>query len=203
MTAQINLYHASFRQKHLLLTFTRMLIIIGLSAMSIPAIIGLNYVQVNKITAHTSMLRDSYVRLESEWQKSRTKLSSNGSTPDIATQAIKFETILAHRTELMQFIRENSFDKSMGYSDFLTALARQHTYNIWLTNVSILKNGTMLSIEGKINDSSVLPRYLQRLASEPVMAGRQFETLKISRDDDDKHGKTPLNFIVASTSGLQ
>lgn len=203
MTAQINLYHPCFRKKHLLLTFSRMLIITLLSAMSIPVMIGMNYLEVNKITAQTNTLRDSYTRLESEWQNNRNKLSQNSSAPENAIQAIKFETILAHRTELMQFIRENSFDKSMGYSDYLTALARQHTYNIWLTNVSILKNGTLLSIEGKINDSAVLPRYLQRLATEPVMAGRQFETLKIIRDDDDKRKNTPLSFIVASTSGLQ
>jgi len=203
MTAQINLYHPGFRKKHLLLTFPRMLMIITLSAMSIPAMIGLNYVEVNKINAQTRTLRDNYNRLESEWQNNRNILSHNSSTPEIAAQAIKFETILAHRSELMQFIRENSFDRSMGYADYLTALARQHTYNIWLTNVSILKNGTTLSIEGKINDSTVLPKYLQRLATEPVMAGRQFETLKIIRDEADKRGKTPLNFIVASTSGLQ
>ena len=203
MTPQINLYHTCFRKKYLLLTFSRMVAIIVLSSLSIPALIGLNYFEVNKITAQTNKLKDSYTHLESEWQKNRNILSQKDSAPEIATQAVKFETILAHRTELMQFIRDNSFDNSMGYSDYLVALARQHTYNIWLTNISILKNGVSLSIEGKLNDSAILPQYLQRLASEPVMAGRQFETMKISREDSDSPGTSPLSFSIASTAGLQ
>jgi hypothetical protein len=199
MTAQINLYHACFRKQHLLLPFSRMLLVMFLATLGIPAMVGLNSLEVNKITAETNRLKENYYHLEQEWQKNNAILSQKNTDPKFAAQAAKLETIMAHRNEILKFIKENGFQKSTGYSDYLIALSRQHTKDIWLTNISILKNGANISIEGKMNDSATLPLYLKRLATEPLFAGTEFMTLKITRDSDENSRRPPLSFMITSS----
>lgn len=198
MIEQINLYHARFRKKELLLPLSRMITIIFLSTLIFPALIGFNHLKMSELKKQSIRLHADYNKLENEWKVVRETLTKIEPDESLLSGSSKLNTILAHRTELLAFIENNSFENATGYSDYLIALARQHTQNIWLTSIAIAKNGTSLSIEGKINNSAALPLYLQRLENEPILAHTQFVTLKITRDSTDLSEKSPLSFIIAS-----
>lgn len=200
MIEQINLYHACFRKKALLLSFSRMLIITLLAALSIPAMITLNTLQLKELEARSAALQVDYNRIQNEWKQISNLLSQQNKNSTLSSEAEKLKTILAHRTELLQFINNNSFDNNTGYSDYLIALARQHSRNIWLSSINIIKNGAALRIEGKISHSTILPLYLQRLSKEPILRGTQFKTLEITRNNDSKN-KSSLNFVISSIAG--
>jgi len=201
MTAQINFYHSRFRRKHLLLPFSRMLMITILASLSIPAMIAINNLELHKIKAQANQLQQEYNRMGAEWAKAQNTLVQKNPDPTLAAEVTKLNVILAHRAHLTQMIRNNRFEHNKGYSDYLIALARQHIANIWLTKIKITKNGTSLSLEGKTNNATTLPDYLQRLANEPILVGTQLETLRIKQDTKDHSSRSPLLFLVASTAG--
>lgn len=203
MTAQINLFHAHFHIQRLLLPFSRMTIITLLAMLIVPAIMVLNNLEIKQITHQLVTLKKEHDHSEREWNKISTLLSRRASTPEVSKQALKLETILAHRTEIMHLMTENGFDNNRGYSDYLIALARQHTHSLWLTSIRIINNGSALSIEGKVNKSAILPHYLKRLSNENILAGTPLKTLKLIRDVPDPSKKSPLSFMISSTLGTQ
>lgn len=200
MTAQINLYHARFRKKHLLLPFSRMVIITLFAGLTIPAMIILNELETNKISNQSALLKNNYKNLESEWVKTKKNLAGKKTDKKLTAEITELKTILAHRSELIQLATNNRFEQGKGYSDHLIALARQHTHNIWLTNINISKNGTDLSIEGKVNHAATLANYLKRLDNEPVFSGMQFGILRIKDNSKDRAPRQPLDFLIATVS---
>jgi len=203
MTAQINFYHTRFRKKHLLLPLSRMLAIVFLATLSIPALLIFNNLQVQKIAGHSAQLQQDYSHMEAEWAKIQNTLAQKDTNTRLAAEATKLETILAYRSELMQLIRANGFEPHKGYSDYLIALARQHIDKIWLTRIGITQNGSSLNIEGKTTDAVTLPVYLNRLSDEPTLSGIQLEILRLKHDSNTPAANTPLHFVVATSEKNQ
>jgi Tfp pilus assembly protein PilN len=70
-----------------------------------------------------------------------------------------------------------------GYAEYFKALARQNPSGVWLTAVSISGAGNELGVRGRALDPALVPAYLGRLKSEPVMRGKTFASLKIGQGD--------------------
>ena len=198
MITQINLLHSNFRKKHLALPFSRMLLIITLASLTIPALIISNNMELKKIYAQKNKLSAEYANLRLQRKKLQDALLQTNKNPELAAEEARLEIIMSHWTELVKINRNNQFSDGHGYSDYLIALAQQHIANIWLTKINIQKNGAQISLEGKTHDAITLPEYLDRLAMEPVLAGKNFETLRMKRDLNEQKNNAPIIFIAAT-----
>lgn len=68
---------------------------------------------------------------------------------------------------------------TQGYSDYLLALSRQTSAQLWITGFSVAADSHSLEIGGRMTDPRQLPDYLKRLDGEPLFKGREFAQLNL------------------------
>lgn len=61
-----------------------------------------------------------------------------------------------------------------GHADYLVALARQASAQVWITGFSVSEGGDTLVLDGRMTDASALTDYLRSLNAEPRFRGRPF-----------------------------
>ena len=94
-----------------------------------------------------------------------------------------------------------------GYSDYMRAFSRQSVNGLWLTGFEIVGAGSEIAIIGRTVRPELVPVFVQRLSTEPVMKGRQFAYLRISASqqgpDTTKTAGKPgyLDFSLQSVEG--
>ena len=69
--------------------------------------------------------------------------------------------------------------QSMAYSDYLIALARQTHPAVWITGLTVDRQGADVAITGRMTDPETLPVYLGRLEQEPQFKGRRFAQVEL------------------------
>jgi len=80
-------------------------------------------------------------------------------------------------------IQSGAAGSVQGYSQYLTALARQSQNlggrALWITELSIAADGSGLDLLGRMTDPRVLPEYLNHLNGEPLFRGRSFAQMSL------------------------
>jgi hypothetical protein len=77
-------------------------------------------------------------------------------------------------------VKRGGFGDTMGFSPYFRAMARQRLEGLWLTELRMTSGGTAIGIEGNALQAPLVPQYMSRLASEPVMKGKAFATLSMT-----------------------
>src|SRR5690606_6254713 len=72
-------------------------------------------------------------------------------------------------------------------SEYLMALGRQLHPTVWITGLTVVGDGTEITITGRTVQPQTLPQYLQRLAQEERYAGRRFAQVDIGIVPPDEH----------------
>jgi hypothetical protein len=77
-------------------------------------------------------------------------------------------------------VKRGGFGDTVGFSPYFRALARQSIEGLWLTDLRMSSGGAAIGIEGNTLQAPLVPQYMSRLASEPVMKGKAFATLSMT-----------------------
>ena len=106
----------------------------------------------------------------------------------------KLNATLLEQQRLIDVLRDQPLGTTDGFSSYLAALGRQHTAELWLTDLTI--NGATRAIElgGRSVRADLVPAYLQHLGREIALAGQRFDRFDIERDE----GKPEVAFHVTS-----
>ena len=67
-----------------------------------------------------------------------------------------------------------------GRADYLVALSRQASSQVWLTGFSVSEDGSSLELAGRMSDPAALADYLRKLDAEPRFKGRPFAQLNLN-----------------------
>ena len=81
---------------------------------------------------------------------------------------------------LLANLRDPKLTNIRGFSNVLTALARQHRQGVAIEKIELTENGALFSMEGEVENPLDLPAYILRLGQEEVFWGMSFETIKIA-----------------------
>lgn len=90
-----------------------------------------------------------------------------------------------------------------GHGDYLVALARQASGQVWITGFSVSDDGLAIDLEGRMTDSSVLADYLRKLNAEPRFKGRPFAQLSLRGSDQNGAALPYTEFALRSTPAPQ
>lgn len=93
---------------------------------------------------------------------------------------------LANKQKVIGILRQDKFGNTEGFIEHISGLARQRIDGLWLTKIRIASGGTNIALDGITSKPSLLPKYLQRLSSEKVFVGTEFQSLLMSRDEKKK-----------------
>lgn len=93
---------------------------------------------------------------------------------------------LANKQKVIGILSQDKFGNTEGFIEHISGLARQRIDGLWLTKIRIASGGTNVALDGTTSKPSLLPKYLQRLSSEKVFVGTEFQSLLMSRDEKKK-----------------
>lgn len=99
----------------------------------------------------------------------------------IQQEISRYENILSSLSQVVYLLSDNKSDQTQGFSRYLSALARQSSADIWLTEISIDAERNYLSLHGSTFNTKTIPEFLQKLHQETVFNGRVFDSLNMTQ----------------------
>jgi hypothetical protein len=99
----------------------------------------------------------------------------------IQQEISRYENILSSLSQVVYLLSDNESDQTQGFSRYLSALARQSSSDIWLTEISIDAERNYLSLHGSTFNTKTIPEFLQKLHHEAVFKGRVFDSLNMTQ----------------------
>lgn len=122
--------------------------------------------QQQAVSAELEVLRAQKTRLE------------NDNSDDTRIAALKND--IQFRRQLLGTLEPDAIPAEDGFSEHLRGLARQSVEGMWFTGFSLQDGGGSLSLAGRANSPELVPRFLKKLASEPVYRGHHFRLFKMN-----------------------
>ncbi len=97
----------------------------------------------------------------------------------LSTEIAAAQQELAMLANAQATITRGDFGDTRGFSNYFRAFARQSVEGLWLTGLTIAAGGNQLGVQGNTLQADLVPQYMRRLGTEPVMQGKAFSTLEI------------------------
>ena len=199
---QINLYHPIFLKQKKQFSAKAMLQATAVAAAGILIVLAYSFWQVKAEQADLHRISGQVASAKARLGEMKKRLV-RVVDPALVAQINDAEQELAANQRLQALLRSGEFGNQDGYSRYLIALARGRVNGVWLTAFEIQGAGTAASLEGRAVAPDLVPRYLARLAAQPVMNGIAFTSFRLSRPKPAKGGgaeKTGYVEFVASTT---
>ena len=104
----------------------------------------------------------------------------------LETRLLRAEAEVKSLQQVSDILGKGELGNTDGYAEYLRAFARQIVDGVWLTGFTIQGAGNAISLQGSALRPELVPAYLTRLKSEPVMQGVSFATLEMQLPKPDK-----------------
>ncbi|MGK0440990.1 MAG: hypothetical protein ACJA0N_000785 [Pseudohongiellaceae bacterium] len=111
-------------------------------------------------------------------QKKKQAIEKNSK---LLTALSRLESSVKFRRELLASIDPEDQQGSGGFVEYFNGLARQQVNGLWFTEINLQQQGKQMALIGYTQKPELLPRYLQKLSSEPIFEGRQFNLLRMAQ----------------------
>ncbi|HUQ53206.1 MAG TPA: PilN domain-containing protein [Gammaproteobacteria bacterium] len=183
MYQQINLYQPIFRKQRQIFSAVTMLQAVGVVAAALLAIYGYGLAKVGTLEAEVVQLEGREKALTTQLMRIDPKMSANRRA-ELETELERLNATLLDQQRLIDVLRDRPLGDSAGFSGYLAALARQRTPELWLTEIGINGGTAAIELAGRSLDPKLVPEYMQRLGTEPALAGQQFDRFEIALDDE-------------------
>jgi hypothetical protein len=190
---QVNLYQPIFRKQRQVFSAATLVQAAALVAVVLLGLYGFGRVKLMGLEAEVAQLEVRENALTAQLGKIDPNIGASRRAE--AEQEIKkLNATLLGQQRLMDVLRDQPLGTTEGFSRYLAALGRQHTAELWLTDITI--NGATRAIElgGRSVRAELVPEYLQHLGRETALTGQRFDRLDIERDE----GKPEVAFHVTS-----
>jgi Tfp pilus assembly protein PilN len=92
--------------------------------------------------------------------------------------------------QVFALLEGGDFGNTSGYAEYMRAFSRQIVQGVWLTGFQIRGAGRELSIIGRALQADLVPTYITRLKSEPVLQGKSFAMLEMQSPQSTANPKT-------------
>lgn len=116
------------------------------------------------------------------------KLEAQANESDVETElgaAIHHLTREASaKRQLLSALSEDGRGSTRGFSDYMTALARQRVDGLWLRRFHVYEGGERLALMGYARVPEAVPTLLELLGREAVFKGRTFRRFRLDRSDE-------------------
>lgn len=192
MAQQINLYNPAFEAQRTLLSFNGAVTGWAVMAVLVAVTAGYLMISLRSVEQQQRELAGRVAAAQAEAQRLEGAMKTRGRDSRISDEVARLEGEVKGREEVMHLLRAGGLGDTRGFSDHLTAFARQSFDGVWLTWLSIATAGSDVSIEGRALQAAYVPSYLKRLNGENAMQGHPFSELLIQEPAPDPGAKSPV-----------
>ncbi len=197
---QVNLYQDELKTKTLRYSSKLLLQISIVFILTFSFITGFSYYQLQQ---HEMTLAEYQLKQKtalSELQKLQQELALRKKDMNLARRLTERTAELANKQKVLNILSRDEFGNTKGFIEHVSGLARQRIEGLWLTKIRIANGGTDVALHGTTLKAELVPKYLQRLSSEKVFAGTEFESLSMVRQ---KKKKQWLDFSLQNKNSAE
>lgn len=90
------------------------------------------------------------------------------------------------KKQAIQLLSDKTLTNVHGFSQYLTAIAKQSREGLWLEKIKLSYGGERVELNGKTKQPEFLFQYIQRLSNETPIKGKLFNAFSISKSKDDE-----------------
>jgi Tfp pilus assembly protein PilN len=183
MYQQINLYQPIFRKQRQIFAAATMLQVVGVVALALLGIYVYAFAQVGALEAAVVQLEGREKALLTQLTRIDPALGANRRA-ELDAEVRRLNATLLDQQRLIDVLRDQPLGGVRGFSGYLSALARQRTPELWLTEIGINGGTAAIELAGRSLSAELVPEYMQRLGAEPALAGQQFDSFAIELDGE-------------------
>ncbi|MES2318328.1 MAG: hypothetical protein V4631_12640 [Pseudomonadota bacterium] len=179
MTQQINLFNPIFRKQKKYFSSVTMLQALAIICVAC-ALLAADAARRSRALQAQAAATDSLLAARQlKLSEARVRFAPRQKSAALAAEITAAQAELAMLANAASMIERGDFGDRRGFSDYFRAFARQRIDGLWLTGVDIGSNGSRLGVRGNTLRAELVPQYMRRLSSEPVMQGKAFSSLDI------------------------
>lgn len=198
MRQQINLYQPILRAEPKLFGSTTALLAVGAVFAMLVALWGYGTYKVRRLEQSAQQLQVEQAKQDQALAQASTFSASRSKPADLEAQVKRAEAEVVARTRALELLRTGAAGHTTGFADRLEALARQHVDGVWIDRMALSGATGAMSLGGATFDANLVPRYLQNLAQEKVLAGARFDQLIIDRPNGKGANTAQVRFSASS-----
>jgi Tfp pilus assembly protein PilN len=190
---QINLYQPIFRKQRQVFSAATMAQAAALVAVVLLGLYAFGRFKVAALEAEGAQLEAREKALTAQLGRIDPKTGASRRA-EVEQDIKKLNATLLEQQRLIDVLRDQPLGTTEGFSGYLAALGRQHTAELWLTDLTINGATRAIDLGGRSIRAELVPLYLQHLGRETALSGQRFDRLDIERDED----KPEVAFHVTS-----
>lgn len=181
MIQQINLYRPIFRKQEKKFSAMAMLQAGGAILAGVVVILGVMMWHVHGLRQEVSQADKQLATATKRLDDASKNFGPGAKSKPLEDEVANLEKQIGTRLRVRDLMTRGLFSNTSGYSNYFVAFARQHVSGIWLTGFDITGAGEDMRLQGRTVNPAQVPRYMQRLSGEQVLAGREFQVFVMSR----------------------
>jgi hypothetical protein len=177
VTQQINLFNPIFRKQKKYfssVTMAQALAIILLACALLAVDASIRMRALARQAAETDAL---LAARQQRLTEVKVQFAPRQKSTTLAAEILEAQQELVMLQNASATVQRGGFGDTIGFSPYFRAFARQSIDGLWLTDVRLASGGSAIGIQGNVLQAPLVPQYMGRLASEPVMKGKSFATL--------------------------
>lgn len=186
MSQQINLFNPIFlkQEKH----FSALTMAQGLGLILLGGLLLTAYAayQLSSLQDEQKLTSAQLKLAQNQLAKVTADYAPKEKDARLETRLLRAEAEVKSLQQVSDILGKGELGNTDGYAEYLRAFARQIVDGVWLTGFTIQGAGNAISLQGSALRPELVPAYLTRLKSEPVMQGVSFATLEMQLPKPDK-----------------
>lgn len=195
MEQRINLYQADLFVKEAPLSARMMLILLGGFLCLLLLVYGVYFWRVQQLDHQLLQLQQLKNNASERLAQMQVQFPPKQKSPALQREIERLSQELERKQPLLDLVSGASFGNSTGFSRYLEGLARQTLKGVWLNRIDVDLTGPAIDLEGNALQPELVPALLQKLASEKVFSGLNFNSLLLNRPEN---GGSYIEFALHS-----
>ena len=180
MTQQINLFNPIFRKQKKYFSSMTMVQALAIICVACASLAADAAYRMRALTQQAAAGEALLAARQQRLTEVKVQFAPRQKSATLGAEIVAAQQELAMLQNAAATVQRGGFGDSLGFSPYFRAFARQSIAGLWLTDVRVTSGGAAIGIQGNALQAPLVPEYMGRLAREPVMKGKSFETLAIS-----------------------
>lgn len=181
MSQQINLFNPALLKQKQVFTSRTMLVAFGVLLAGAIALTMLARQRVGALEREAGQVAARLDRAKQRQAAAQVELVPRAKDSNLQAQIDAAQAGLRSLHEIETILKSGQLGDTRGYAEYLRALARQSSADLWLTGLSIDGAASQVGLEGRALSADAVPAYITRLTREPILRGKTFGSLRIER----------------------
>jgi hypothetical protein len=179
LSQQINLFNPIFRKQKKYFSSTTMAQALAIICVACALLAADAARRSRALQAQAASVDALLVASQERLADFRVRYAPRQKSATLAAEIATAQQELTMLAEAQSTIVRGGFGDTRGFSNYFRAFARQSIDGLWLTGLDIGARGDRLGVRGNAMQAELVPQYMRRLATEPILQGKAFSSLRI------------------------